>query len=705
MINKKQTIALTFTFMFVMGMFVGLVHFTEAQTAYPTDGNNGNTITPVLDPFSDYDFNETHPLADELGRLYCYYTTATLSSGSLTDTYVSDDVRIEFSPASYEEFHFSGVIPSGSVFRVVLEGYCTDTPLVDIYDYSSGSWVNLGAMTESETTQIFTLTNTNGKYSSASNPTVKIRIGVGLTDAYIDFFVVEIQDENGNYMTVWAEDFSDVGEWSVRSPSTGTTTYSTDGDIVSINFTLDSDYLNGIYTEVSIDTNDYPFVEVYVSDFQIGGGATNNTTWRLRFYDGSVVYNCPDENTTGLFRYNIKQITHGAMIEHIYIVIKLRTNGEGWASVKVDWLRIYSLEDYSYGDVLKTPRIMFNLDDRRVIYNPYNGSITGTFNSKHDGTIYGSPTWVSGYDGTALHFDGVDDYVSIPDHSDFDGGSSITLTVAVWFKLPAGETKAPLVGKCLDSTYKDWLLRVYDNQIRFDAEASGENYQHAAGTVPNEVWNFGAFVVDGGTNLYLYINDTQVGSYDDLSGHSASTSANVEIAAITYVPDYSNVIIDKVYIYKRALSSSEIQSLYQGNMIYDDLVAYYDFDENGGNILHDKHYIADGVFGNAYRFTGRHYITYTGLEDFGTTTTKTIVCLFKLDEDGYDSYLSQPLVSVPWFRLDVRKTTNELRARFDTSSGAKVARYELGTGNRDWHFAVAIVFLLLMLQTKSMIIG
>lgn len=50
----------------------------------------------------------------------------------------------------------------------------------------------------------------------------------------------------------------------------------------------------------------------------------------------------------------------------------------------------------------------------------------------NNGTLVSSPAWTAGKNGGALAFDGVDDYVSVPETSSLDISGSMTL--AAWIK-------------------------------------------------------------------------------------------------------------------------------------------------------------------------------------------------------------------------------------------------------------------------------
>ncbi len=72
--------------------------------------------------------------------------------------------------------------------------------------------------------------------------------------------------------------------------------------------------------------------------------------------------------------------------------------------------------------------------------------------NKNNGTLEGTdgpPQWVAGFEGTALEFDGVDDYVEIPDSEDFQFASSISMEASVYMHdlRPGGQENPTIVAK------------------------------------------------------------------------------------------------------------------------------------------------------------------------------------------------------------------------------------------------------------------
>jgi hypothetical protein len=74
----------------------------------------------------------------------------------------------------------------------------------------------------------------------------------------------------------------------------------------------------------------------------------------------------------------------------------------------------------------------------------------------NNGSVNG-PLWVTGKLNGGLDFDGVDDYVEIPNESDYDITTSIT--VAVWLKLDPGDTTTNFMSFVTKGRESAWALQ------------------------------------------------------------------------------------------------------------------------------------------------------------------------------------------------------------------------------------------------------
>jgi len=178
----------------------------------------------------------------------------------------------------------------------------------------------------------------------------------------------------------------------------------------------------------------------------------------------------------------------------------------------------------------------------------------------NDGTIYGA-TRVRGIIGKALSFDGVDDYVEVPDSESLDITDAIT--IMAWIKRESTGTRDVIVAKeCAyiffiedDDFLKAWL---YDGNI-YNGFKSVK--------ITDNKWHFVAMTFD------INLAENQLKFY--LDGVLASTHTHTkQIYTSTYSlkiglinpgwakPGWFDGIIDEVRIYNRALSEKEIKTLY-----------------------------------------------------------------------------------------------------------------------------------------------
>ncbi|MCD6381410.1 MAG: LamG domain-containing protein [Candidatus Aenigmarchaeota archaeon] len=275
---------------------------------------------------------------------------------------------------------------------------------------------------------------------------------------------------------------------------------------------------------------------------------------------------------------------------------------------------------------------------------------TGTFYGENfnDGTVYGA-NWTEGKFGKALSFDGVDDYVEIPDDDSLNPIDGITITI--WLKitqdpncdsnnnwrsiLHKGSHAGTSTGYdiILEQNRKLTLDIGTEDKIRFH----GSDY-----TLPLNEWVFATFTYDSSTNeTKIFINGNEIsGTYWDTGGgRILGNSNNLFINnPSTECPNGKGSfpgLIDEIRIYNHALSDEKIKSIYENNtFIRDDLVAYWRFDEGDGQTVHDTHHIVyssnkgGSKYGNALSFDGvDDYVDFDHI-GFGNNWTQISVIMF-----------------------------------------------------------------------------
>ncbi|HUT30079.1 MAG TPA: LamG domain-containing protein [Sedimentisphaerales bacterium] len=186
------------------------------------------------------------------------------------------------------------------------------------------------------------------------------------------------------------------------------------------------------------------------------------------------------------------------------------------------------------------------------------GSIAYDSAGGHHGTVHGAEHTKGMLDG-ALHFDGVDDYVSIPDSPAF---SVTKFSLVLWAKYRDSSTIVELI-----HTYADHWFGLYG---RDEINGGKINFVMDDGTVArlrsrtphdSDQWVHIVAVRDC-PRAYLYVNGYLENSME-LDTCQVIDGANLEIGGWSAGRQTVDGSIDDVRIYDRALSAEEVRQLYQ----------------------------------------------------------------------------------------------------------------------------------------------
>jgi hypothetical protein len=209
-----------------------------------------------------------------------------------------------------------------------------------------------------------------------------------------------------------------------------------------------------------------------------------------------------------------------------------------------------------------------NLWDGLVAHYPFNGNANNV-KANYNGTVSGA-SYSEGRDNvsnTAYSFDGVNDYIEFGEGVLSGDGE---FSILIWINTVSQLTTTSRILQQRDSTgfNGEYMMDLKsDGKIRFFTYSNG-NYKWdvtSNSTVNNGSWHHFAFVQkDNGGQMYLK------GSLEDTD--NSSGKVNLLSTIKTYVgadrrdwntsPKYFSGKVDDLRIYSRALSASEIQTLY-----------------------------------------------------------------------------------------------------------------------------------------------
>jgi len=240
--------------------------------------------------------------------------------------------------------------------------------------------------------------------------------------------------------------------------------------------------------------------------------------------------------------------------------------------------------------------LMMNLDNVSALGED-SVNVTDVSEYGNNGTNTGSILNSNGRYGSALEFDGSDDYTTIPDADSLDI-SDLDLTVSAWVSIaPAcgdGRPYCPIASKWGDADLgekRTWFLQAQGLSIGLAASEDGTESGIFSGDWASasayDKWTYVVSTIDS-TSISIYIdgvlattkNHTKSAIYtNDLPLYIGSGTMSHNLYPMYYFPG----LIDEVRIYNRALSADDINQLYYSNLRKYDVNKWI-FDSNQQNL-------------------------------------------------------------------------------------------------------------------------
>ncbi len=231
-----------------------------------------------------------------------------------------------------------------------------------------------------------------------------------------------------------------------------------------------------------------------------------------------------------------------------------------------------------------------NPDDYLVAHYSFENNTNDKSKYKNHGIRHG-PVYVPGIAGQALEFDGVDDYVIVPDDDSLDLTTQFTLSAWINKK---GEMKTIISKDGLRIHDPNYAYNLYAGGDGVQYETNNIGYLNAIGTITWNEWHHVAVTHDASKNpnTIIYVDGEKKksgnvpspktlyhGKQDLLIGRRMKTTLS-----------FFNGTIDEVRIYNKALSAQEINQI-----INDDLSAHECSDSDGGDNIYERGIITGPV--------------------------------------------------------------------------------------------------------------
>lgn len=178
------------------------------------------------------------------------------------------------------------------------------------------------------------------------------------------------------------------------------------------------------------------------------------------------------------------------------------------------------------------------------------------------------PISVAGCVGSALSFDGIDDWVNVPDHNDVDFFAS-AFTIDAWIRTTASTGLQVILDKRDPNGYRGYTLFLGNGQLALqlsDGSFNFANFVHPTNIADGNCHHVAVTVTRGfGSTVTLYVDggSPQVLPNNTITGSIANA---VDLWIGKRKPISTEIFytgqIDEVEFFKRALTAAEIAQLY-----------------------------------------------------------------------------------------------------------------------------------------------
>lgn len=261
-------------------------------------------------------------------------------------------------------------------------------------------------------------------------------------------------------------------------------------------------------------------------------------------------------------------------------------------------------------------------------YYPFTGNANDASDNSNDGTVNGASltTDQSGSNGQAYDFTrlqggsvGSGDYIEIPHSSDLHfTAASDSYSISVWARpdLDTTDVIHTIIEDRSQNLQLSYGINYTNNQFQFVTRNGTDSsiYVETLNSYPPQQWYHLVLWVKDGI-LKGYVNQELVGSVDVSTSTNTENTQSIQIGRARGNNGFRNYFdgkIDQIRIYQRALTESEIQSLYEQEKIDQSAQTYGNLIIVAGGGLHSDNslkeatqYLSNYVY---QKFLGRYFL-------------------------------------------------------------------------------------------------
>ena len=362
----------------------------------------------------------------------------------------------------------------------------------------------------------------------------------------------------------YAQEFgNEVGDWEVRflddqnngkyTATTGAKRFSMAGNLTWQDYVIEANFSNAQYGGLLVRAQDKDngiLLVVRPEHNETYWHVLENGSWGTTLAKVTLGPEVGDE-------LHVKVAVSGSEFEgYINGELKTTLNTSEFTTGKIG-LYLFNQSDQYWDDVvvysggIVPPTSQPTAEVGLVAYYPFDGDLVDHSGNGNNGTNNGA-TFVSGYSGQALSFDGLDDYVSAQVNINPDVMPQMTMLA--WARSNSDS----------DGTVISCDGGGYDRTINIDSRGGGTGWSAFSGSngvlgyspVTIGEWTFVAAVYDqDAETVKLYVNGAVI---NEEEGMLESGLDYIHIGANPSYGKYFSGTIDEVRIYNRTLSADEI---------------------------------------------------------------------------------------------------------------------------------------------------
>jgi hypothetical protein len=242
----------------------------------------------------------------------------------------------------------------------------------------------------------------------------------------------------------------------------------------------------------------------------------------------------------------------------------VQTNRRGWLIVSLFLLTLVS------ANACANPVSLWKLDE---------GSGTSACDSigANHGTLINGTNWGPGVDGNCLEFDGINNYVEVPDDNSLDFAAGQNFSIAFWFRVdrPTHTTTQDILNKRENTSdqigwhvyYGSRSTKSWYRKVILEIDKGRGSAAITSNTfVDDGRWHH-LVVVRQGINYGLYLDGVFQMAYDMPGWDVAWVNSNpLRFGADESLDKFLKGAVDEVAIYRTALSAQEVQQIYEDNI-------------------------------------------------------------------------------------------------------------------------------------------